>query len=135
MLVMSGSNRLNMIDNVVTLVLNVTLNIVLIPQYGIVGAGMAWAASLAVMNVVKLLQLRRLLGALPFDRTSAKTVAAGLCAAGIALLVRALPPTSGWGLLADVIVVYAAYVIVTLTLRLSPQEISVLREARGIARR
>ena len=39
LLVMSGANRTNMIDNVAALILNIVLNLVLIPPYGIVGAG------------------------------------------------------------------------------------------------
>ncbi|MBE7189593.1 flippase, partial [Jatrophihabitans endophyticus] len=45
---MSGRNRLNMIDNIVALALNIGLNLWLIPVDGIRGAAIAWSVSLAV---------------------------------------------------------------------------------------
>ena len=48
---MSGRVALNMADNLAALVLNVLLNLWLIPAYGIVGAAVAWAVSLAAVNV------------------------------------------------------------------------------------
>ena len=51
MLNMSGRPGLSLIDNVVALVLNVGLNVWLIPRHGIVGSAWAWAVSLAVVNV------------------------------------------------------------------------------------
>ncbi|HYY09723.1 MAG TPA: flippase, partial [Kineosporiaceae bacterium] len=76
LLVMSGANRTNMIDNIAALVLNVVLNLALIPPYGIVGAGVAWGLSLGVINLVKLVQVRNLLGFVPFDRVTLRCLAA-----------------------------------------------------------
>jgi O-antigen/teichoic acid export membrane protein len=131
LLVMSGANRTNMIDNVAALILNIVLNLVLIPPYGIVGAGIAWSVSLGLINLVKLFQVRALLGVVPFDRVTARCLAAGAAAAAVALVLRALPAAGTLGLVADALVVYAVYLAVTLVLGLGPEEVETLRGLRG----
>jgi O-antigen/teichoic acid export membrane protein len=64
-LLMSGRSALNLANALVALVLNVTLNLVLIPRLGITGAALAWAVSLVYVNVAPLLQLRAGIGLRP----------------------------------------------------------------------
>jgi O-antigen/teichoic acid export membrane protein len=59
---MSGRVTLNMVDNVAVLILNIVLNIVLIPGYGVIGAAVAWSVSLVAVNVAKVLQARLVVG-------------------------------------------------------------------------
>ena len=95
------------------------------------GAGIAWSVSLGVVNLVKLFQVRALLGVVPFDRVTFRCLAAGAASAGVALVLRALPAGGTLGLVADALVVYAAYLAVTLALRLGPEEVETLRGLRG----
>jgi len=80
MLNMSGRPGLSLIDNVAVLVANVLLNIWLIPQYGILGSAYAWAISLGVVNIVRVLQVRAVLGMFPFGAGEAKALVAGVIA-------------------------------------------------------
>jgi O-antigen/teichoic acid export membrane protein len=61
-LVMSGHSVLSMLNSIAVLVLNVVLNLLLIPAYGITGAAVAWAATVVVRNVLAQVQVKRLDG-------------------------------------------------------------------------
>lgn len=126
MLNMSGRVRTNMVDNVVALVLNVALNVALIPRYGINGAAIAWAISLTVVNVARVEQVRRSLGVLPFGRATAKGCLAGLVALASAVAVRTLVPSTGQ-LLVGLPVLVAVYVGVLVALRIDANDRATLR--------
>lgn len=64
-----GHTRLIMIDDVLAAVINVLLNIVMIPQYGLLGAAYATVASYLLMNLLYATQLRRITGIQPFTRS------------------------------------------------------------------
>ncbi len=56
-LLMSGHTWLSLGNNLCALGLNVGLNLVLIPAYGALGAGISWTVSIIVRNVLPLLQI------------------------------------------------------------------------------
>ncbi|MBV8561245.1 MAG: flippase, partial [Acidimicrobiia bacterium] len=80
MLNMSGRPGFSLFDNVLVLVGNVALNIWLIPRHGIVGSAYAWAISLALVNIRRVLQVRKVLGMSPFGIGEAKALVAALVA-------------------------------------------------------
>ncbi|MFI9639919.1 flippase [Micromonospora sp. NPDC051925] len=124
---MSGRVAVNMADNLVALVLNVLLNLWLIPAYGIVGAAAAWSASLIVVNIARVVQVRHLVGALPFTLGMAKGLAAGVAALVAGLLVRWLVPGWPWGPAAGLTTIVAVYLATVLALGLSREDLMVLR--------
>ncbi|WP_418276071.1 oligosaccharide flippase family protein [Isoptericola jiangsuensis] len=89
LLVMAGKTSWNLMNVGVALVLNVTLNLVLIPQIGILGAAFAWAAAIVVSNALPLVQVKRLLALDPFGRGS-------VLVAALAVLCFAAIPALGW---------------------------------------
>ena len=88
MLNMSGRPVISMVDNLAALVLNVVLNVWLIPRHGILGSAVAWALSLGAVNVARVFQVWRILGMLPFDTGVAKGALAGLVAFASAVVVN-----------------------------------------------
>jgi O-antigen/teichoic acid export membrane protein len=84
---MSGRVWLNMVDNVGVLVLNVGLNLLLIPSHGVLGAAVAWSTSLVVANVVKVLQAQLVVGIHAAGAGLAKIGAATVPAVGVAWAV------------------------------------------------
>jgi O-antigen/teichoic acid export membrane protein len=83
-LITLGKTRWNLADTAVALAVNVTLNLVLIPRFGISGAALAWAASIVVGNVIALVQVGRTFRFLPFSWLWALVVAlAGGCFGGL----------------------------------------------------
>jgi O-antigen/teichoic acid export membrane protein/Mrp family chromosome partitioning ATPase len=85
---MTGRPKLNLLNNLAGLVLNILLNIVLIPRFGIVGSAVAWAISLAVINGARLVQVWLSLHMLPFEAAAGKGLVAGVAAFIAALTVR-----------------------------------------------
>ncbi|PSQ53007.1 polysaccharide biosynthesis protein [Halobacteriales archaeon SW_8_65_20] len=89
LLIMTGYERLQVINNGIIAVLNLALNLVLIQQYGIIGAAVATAFSLAVLNLLRLAQVWYLLELQPYSRGYWK----GAMAIGGAVLVLLLGKT------------------------------------------
>ena len=108
MLNMSGRPALNVLDNVVALVINILLNLLLIPRYGIVGSAVAWAVSLAIVNLARVAQVWLALRMLPFDAGTLKGLVAALGALVAALPVqdRLQPPADLWVGAGVIVVVY-----------------------------
>jgi O-antigen/teichoic acid export membrane protein len=79
MLAMAGKTSWQLIDVSISLVLNVGLNLALIPSMGVVGAAIAWSAAVLVNNLVPLAQLWRTFGLHPFGALTRRALlAAGL---------------------------------------------------------
>jgi len=87
MLNMSGRPVLSLVDNVSALIVNVVLNLVLIPHFGIIGSAYAWAISLTLVNLLRVVQVRIVLGMYPFDVGEAKAFVAGGAALVVGLLI------------------------------------------------
>jgi O-antigen/teichoic acid export membrane protein len=124
---MSGRVLLNLVNNTAILALNIVLNLILIPPYGIVGAGVAWSVSLVLVNMIRLLQVRHLMGMLPFNVVTAKSLAAAAVAAVIALAAKLLLPDGPVATIAGVALAVLGYAVVTLALRFSADELEAIR--------
>jgi O-antigen/teichoic acid export membrane protein len=90
MLLMSGRQILQMINNVAAVIISVLLNLWLIPRYGIVGAAASWSVAIAGFNIVRVVQVKVLMGMLPVDKSLWKGLTAGVVATIIGLTVAAL---------------------------------------------
>ncbi len=82
----------------------VGLNVLLIPRYGAVGAAMGTGAGIALLNLGRLLALRKFLGVFPYSQLSLRLLLVSACAAAIALLAAPL------GLLAQGMILLLLYV-------------------------
>jgi O-antigen/teichoic acid export membrane protein len=71
-LLMAGRSWLSLRNSVVALTVNVGLNFVLIPLYGIRGAAIAWSVSIVVRNLQPLIQVRHHLDMWPGTRATAE---------------------------------------------------------------
>jgi O-antigen/teichoic acid export membrane protein len=94
LLIMTGYERLQLVNNTVAAVLNLVLNITLIQLYGIIGAAVATAVSLAVLNLLRLVQVWYLLGIQPYSRQYWKGSTA-VTGAVVVLLIGTMLPVSG----------------------------------------
>jgi O-antigen/teichoic acid export membrane protein len=89
MLLMGGKSSWNLLNALGAVILNIGLNLLLLPRIGITGAAIAWAASILLENVAAMIELRILLRLNPFG--PGWWLAAGqatLCFAGLGLLAR-----------------------------------------------
>jgi O-antigen/teichoic acid export membrane protein len=82
-LLMAGHSWLSLRNGVIALTVNVGLNLLLIPLYGIRGAAIAWSISIVVRNLQPLVQVRRFLGLWPITRATVRVSGLGLGCFGI----------------------------------------------------
>lgn len=86
-LLMSGRSRLELFNNASANVLNIVLNALLIPRYGVVGAAIATAVSLLLFNAVRAIQARMLLSLTPRASDVLRASLAGAVGLGAGLAV------------------------------------------------
>lgn len=86
MLAMGGRSWYNLANVLLALAVNIGLNVLLIPRYGIAGAAIAWAAAIAAGNLIALLEVYAILRIHPFGgATLAAATASTVCFAAPAL--------------------------------------------------
>jgi O-antigen/teichoic acid export membrane protein len=83
-LAMAGKTSWQLYDVSAALAVNVVLNLLLVPQLGVVGAAIAWSAAVLVNNLIPLAQLWGTFGLHPFGALTLRTLVAA--AAGFGLL-------------------------------------------------
>lgn len=129
MLNMSGRPLWSMIDNLAVLLLNVALNLWLIPSHGIAGAAIAWSVALGTVNLARVVQVWACMRMLPFDLGVLKGALAGAAALTAGLAAHGLLgplETPGTVALAMVLVV-EVYLGLVAILGIGPEDRLVLR--------
>jgi O-antigen/teichoic acid export membrane protein len=84
LLMMSDHQYLTLFNQLSSGALNALLNYVFITEYGFVGAAVATATVLSLINVLRVIEVWYLEGIMPYDRSYLKPIAAGV-AAGVVL--------------------------------------------------
>ncbi|MHC4622332.1 MAG: flippase [Planctomycetota bacterium] len=87
-LIMTGRQNIQVFNSMAMVACNVVLNCLLIPGLGGTGAALATAFSLAVINVLKLVEVYAIYKIHPYDFSYLKVLAGGLIAAVIVLLLK-----------------------------------------------
>lgn len=88
-LLMAGRSWLSLRNSTAALVVNIGLNLVLIPSHGIRGAAVSWAVAIVVRNLLPLLVVRRQLGMWPLSRATGAVAGAAVACFGSVDLVAA----------------------------------------------
>ncbi|HET9601986.1 MAG TPA: flippase [Acidimicrobiales bacterium] len=137
MLNQAGLNKLSLLDNIVALAINLGLNFLLIPEYGIRGAAVAWTISLVLVNAARALQVRRyIVPVWPFSDGTPKALAAFAWSVLAALVVRELVDGSPRKeLYIATPVVFGLYITLVVALGLTAEDRLVLGDLTSILRR
>ena len=116
-LLMGGKSSWSAFNATGALVVNIALNLILVPRIGILGASIAWAASIIVDNVAAMIEIRWVMKLAPFGRgyltaTLITTVCFGATGVAARLLFGEIGPALGValsaGLAGFVLALYAA---------------------------
>lgn len=83
MLLMTGHQKLSFLNSLTAVVVNVALGILLTPRYGAMGAAISTGIAYAVVNLMRLFQVRILLKIQPYRWDVLKPLAAGAVSAAI----------------------------------------------------
>lgn len=125
MISMSGRTKISLANTSVTLILNIVLNILLIPRYGMMGSAIALSLSLILVNMARLVEVRWLLKIHPYRLDSLKPLAAGLLALLILVSVETGPlkaPRTPWGAVLGAALFLAGYAVILALLGIGPEE-------------
>ncbi len=95
-LIMTGFTGIDLLDNAVGIVLLVGLAVALTAAFGLVGTAVAAAVSVASLNVVRLVQVRRRVGIQPYERTYLRLAAPAAASALAAVGAQAALAGSPW---------------------------------------
>jgi hypothetical protein len=131
-LLMAGRPYLNLINTLLILIISAIGGILLIPVMGILGPPLAALVAYLLINTLRLVQVRVLVGVHPLRLGLAKPIVAFVAAIGSAVALQAW--TSGGGPLvttAGVALLFLIYVAAVWALGLGPAEREILSRIRG----
>ena len=112
---MAGRTAWTLANATIALAVMVSVDLVLIPRMGILGAAVGWAAAIVVNNLLPLTQLVLSLGLHPFGRATLGAVLLSLgCFGAVPLAARMLVPDEPAVVTAIVLLGAAAYVLAVL---------------------
>jgi O-antigen/teichoic acid export membrane protein len=125
---MTGHSRMKLANSVLWTVLLLGTGAVLIPRRGVVGAAIASALAVSVVNVLTVVEVWVLERMLPFDRTFLKPLAAGAGALAAGLVLRgAFPVGTGQVIaLAQCAAIACCYAGLILLMGLAPEDRAVV---------
>lgn len=134
---MTGHPGVNFINSIIAVALYVVLGAWIVPTHGVIG--MAWIDTgvTALINTVRVVQAKLLVGVQPFGRTFYKPVVATLVGAGVLLLWRLIPGDNVWLDASGIIAGAAAYIAALKMLGIDEEERHVLNriKKRALKRR
>ena len=117
-LLMGGKSWWSAANTVIALILNVGLNLWLIPIYGITGSAIAWFVSILVRNILPLIQVSKFLGLTPFGPGSKAAALTSLpIFGGIGILCRVVLGPTLLSMLVFAVVACSAYAVALWRLR------------------
>ena len=88
MLVMTNYPWLTFANNVIAVILNIILNIIFIPKFGMVGAAIATCIAIIIRNIAAVIEVKKFLSMSPFSFSLLKIVGCVLIAGAAVLLFR-----------------------------------------------
>lgn len=125
---MTGNTTFNLINSVMLTALTLTLNLLLIPRWGVVGAATATMAAAILVNLLRLTEVFVLFRLLPYNASFLKPVTVGLATMLVAWGIRQLFHTDGHivSTIVNIALLFAVYVAGILMLGLSQEDRAVL---------
>lgn len=128
-LIMTGFTGVDLVDNVLGILLLVGLAAALTAAYGIEGTATAAAVSIAALNLLRLVQVRRRVGIQPYERAYlGLALPAGAAALAAIAAHAALSERSWWLSLAATAISGLVAYLALLPVVLPPEERAVIRE-------
>lgn len=126
---MIGRPGVNLLNSIVTACTSIGLYFLLIPPYGIVGAAVAYAATMMFVNCVRLLEVYRFLKIHPFKRTLWKVFAAATVALGTTYFLHChnAAALSSFGWLLELLLLWFTYAMVMWVLKFDSEDLVILQ--------
>jgi O-antigen/teichoic acid export membrane protein len=130
MLTMTGRQKMELFNSLALGGLNVLLNLIMIPIYGVLGAAIATGLSIVLVNLARLTEVYWLYKIHPYRLAYWKPMIAGIMAASTSLLTKGITEPTAWAWLASVGLVIVVYFIMLLLLGLDQYDTMILRKVK-----
>lgn len=132
-LTMTGHQKINLINTIVVAVINIGLNLILIPRYGITGAALATLSSLVLIALARFGESWVILNLHPFSVKLLKPAIAGIGTLVVLMLTRPLiyPLHTLLTLSAAAIITFFVYCLLLWVLKLDAADREVLQALRA----
>jgi O-antigen/teichoic acid export membrane protein len=124
MLVQTGKAKTHMYNSIVFVVLTISLNWLLIPEYGIMGAAVANAITLGALNIMRLIQIYQSIKIHPFSRGFFATLLVGVSTLTASLFFQRVVSSdlNAWHQVSVAVVFVCLYALLTGLFGLGPDE-------------
>ena len=110
---MTGHQKKELATNVMALILNIILNLLLIPRYGIIGAAVATSSSLILINVLRVLLVYKIFKVQPITMTLLKLFLIGMSLVLLSFALKKFFPVMEY----DILFAVLSLVIIVLAIR------------------
>jgi O-antigen/teichoic acid export membrane protein len=134
LIMMAGKSRINLANNFVAAILNIGLNVVLIPRYGIVGAAVSFLIAISIVNIIMIIEAYVLFHIHPFRVDLYKPILAGGVSYGVTFLLTKffIRIENSLLLIATGAVIYLlCYALLLYALRIGDEDKIILERIKG----
>ena len=87
-LTMTGFTKVNLFNSIIVVLINITLNLLWIPQYGIIGAAYATLISMALLGLLRIVEVNHLIKITPFSLKLMKPIIAGIIMTAVLIYIK-----------------------------------------------
>jgi O-antigen/teichoic acid export membrane protein len=87
-LTMSGFTKVNLVNSIIVVLINITLNILWIPHFGIIGAAYATFVSMALLGILRIVEVYYFIKLNPFSLKLLKPIIAGVIMALVLISIK-----------------------------------------------
>ncbi len=87
-LTMTGFTKVNLVNSIIIVLINITLNILWIPHYGIIGAAYATFVSMALLGILRIVEVYYFVKLNPFSLKLFKPIIAGVIMAVVLIYIK-----------------------------------------------
>jgi O-antigen/teichoic acid export membrane protein len=119
---MTGRPGVNFINSIIGVALYISLGILVVPDHGIVGMAVVDSFVTALMNSVRVVQAKLIVGVQPFGRTFYKPVVATLAGAAVLFPWSFFADDDSWLEVGGIAIAAVVYLFVLKALGLDPEE-------------
>jgi len=126
LLMMTGHQYLNLVNQVSAGIVNAILNVVLILEFGFIGAAVSTATVLTIINGIRVIEIWYLEGFFPYDRTYLKPIFGGIVA-GIMMVTVSIPLSGFAALVTGGVIGTIGFAFVIVALGVEPAEKELFR--------
>ncbi|MFH1968576.1 MAG: oligosaccharide flippase family protein [bacterium] len=115
-LLMLGHHKLESINSVELIILNISLNIILISKFGIMGAAIATTLAFLAINSLRLVQIYFIFGFSPFTREYTKFLSASIGTVILYTIIRNIFPSYNYSWIIGIPIIFGIYILILIKL-------------------